>query len=51
MIHFESAFKIDLFLRKDTAFERDLLVRRQYLKLSDADFRLRVHPQTRPVSL
>ena len=37
VIHFESAFKIDLFVRKDTTFERELLLRRQLLKLSDSD--------------
>ena len=37
IIHFESAFKIDIFVCKDTAFERELLLRRQLLKLSDSD--------------
>lgn len=37
VIHFESAFKIDIFICKDTAFERELLSRRQLLKWSDSD--------------
>ncbi len=37
VIHFTSAFKIDLFVCKDTKFERELLLRRQLLKLSDSD--------------
>ena len=36
IIHFETAFKIDVFVRKDTAFEKQLLSRRKLLKLSDA---------------
>lgn len=36
IIHFETAFKIDIFVRKDTAFEKQLLSRRKLLKLSDA---------------
>ena len=36
VIHFETAFKIDVFVRKDTAFEKQLLSRRKLLKLSDS---------------
>jgi hypothetical protein len=36
VIHFETAFKIDVFVRKDTAFEKQLLTRRKLLKLSDS---------------
>jgi hypothetical protein len=36
VIHFETAFKIDIFVRKDTAFEKQLLSRRKLLKLSDS---------------
>jgi hypothetical protein len=36
IIHLESAFKIDIFIRKDTAFEKQILLRRKSLKLSDA---------------
>jgi hypothetical protein len=36
VIHLESAFKIDVFVRKDTAFEKQVLDRRKELKLSDA---------------
>jgi len=35
VIHFETAFKIDIFVRKDTPFEKQLLSRRKLLKLSD----------------
>jgi hypothetical protein len=34
-IHIESAFKIDIFIQKDTAFEKQLVARRKLLKLSD----------------
>ena len=34
-IHIESAFKIDIFIQKDTAFEKQLISRRKLLKLSD----------------
>ena len=34
-IHIESAFKIDIFIQKDTAFEKQLIARRKLLKLSD----------------
>ena len=33
IIHLESAFKIDVFIRKDTAFEKQLLARRRDLRL------------------
>lgn len=36
IIHLESAFKIDIFIRKDTAFEKQLMTRRRTLKLSDS---------------
>jgi hypothetical protein len=36
VIHFETAFKIDIFVRKDTAFEKQLLTRRKLLKFSDS---------------
>jgi hypothetical protein len=36
IIHLESAFKIDIFIRKDTAFEKQLITRRRTLKLSDS---------------
>jgi len=36
VIHFESAFKFDIFIRKDTAFEKQLMLRRKSLKLSDS---------------
>jgi hypothetical protein len=36
VIHFESAFKIDVFIRKDTAFEKHLISRAKGLKLSDS---------------
>ncbi|GAJ09056.1 unnamed protein product [marine sediment metagenome] len=35
VVHFESAFKIDIFIRKETAFEKQLMSRRKALKLSD----------------
>ncbi len=35
VIHFETAFKIDIFVRKDTAFEKQLLTRQKLLKLSN----------------
>lgn len=34
VIHLESAFKIDVFIQKDTEFERQLLTRRKFMKLS-----------------
>jgi len=36
IIHLESAFKIDVFIRKDTSFEKQLMSRRRALKLSDS---------------
>jgi len=36
IIHLESAFKIDIFVRSDTAFEKLLMARRNILKLSDS---------------
>lgn len=36
IIHFESAFKIDVFISKNTAFEKQLMARRRSLKLSDS---------------
>ncbi len=36
VIHLESAFKIDLFIRKNTAFEKQVMSRRKSLKLSDS---------------
>jgi len=33
LIHFETAFKIDVFVEKDTAFDRGLLLRRKRLDL------------------
>jgi len=36
VIHLDSAFKIDVFIRKDTAFEKQLIIRRKLLKLSDS---------------
>jgi len=36
VIHLDSAFKIDVFIRKDTAFEKQLMARRKSLKLSDS---------------
>ncbi|MCH7556443.1 MAG: hypothetical protein IIB56_03200 [Planctomycetes bacterium] len=36
IIHLESAFKIDIFIRKDTAFEKQLISRRRALKLSNS---------------
>jgi len=36
VIHLESAFKIDVFIRKDTAFQKQLLSRRRALRLSDS---------------
>ena len=35
VVHLESAFKIDVFIQKDTEFERQLLSRRNFMKLSD----------------
>lgn len=35
LVHLESAFKIDVFIRKDTEFERQLLSRRRFMKLSE----------------
>ncbi len=35
IIHLESAFKIDVFVRKNTLFEKQVLARRKPLKLSD----------------
>ncbi len=35
VVHLESAFKIDVFIRKDTEFERQLLTRRKFVKLSE----------------
>jgi len=36
IIHLKSAFKIDIFIRKDTAFEKQLMTRRRTLVLSDS---------------
>ncbi len=36
VIHLESAFKIDVFIRKSTAFEKQLMLRRRSLRLSDS---------------
>ena len=36
VIHIESAFKIDIFVRKDTAFEQQLILRRKLLRFSDS---------------
>lgn len=35
IIHFESAFKIDIFVLKNTDFEKQLITRRKFVKLSD----------------
>lgn len=35
LVHLESAFKIDVFIRKDTEFEKQLLSRRRFMKLSE----------------
>lgn len=35
VVHLESAFKIDVFIRKDTEFEKQILSRRNFMKLSD----------------
>ena len=35
VVHLESAFKIDVFIQKNTEFERQLLSRRNFMKLSD----------------
>ena len=35
VIHTETAFKIDVFIGKDTAFEKELMSRRRMLKLSE----------------
>lgn len=35
VVHLESAFKIDIFIQKDTKFEKQLLPRRKFMKLSD----------------
>lgn len=35
VVHLESAFKIDVFIQKDTEFEKQLLPRRKFMKLSD----------------
>ncbi|MCF7975496.1 MAG: hypothetical protein K9N55_16885 [Phycisphaerae bacterium] len=37
LIHFDTAFKIDVFVEKDTAFDRGLLLRRKSLVLSGID--------------
>lgn len=37
LIHFETAFKIDVFVEKDTAFDRRLLLRRKRLDLQGVD--------------
>jgi len=39
LIHFETAFKVDVFIEKDTAFDRGLLLRRQRLDLPGVDAR------------
>ena len=36
VIDIESAFKVDVFIRRDSAFERQLMSRRKLLKLSDS---------------
>ena len=36
VIHLESAFKIDIFICKDTAFEKQLILRRKLLRFSDS---------------
>jgi hypothetical protein len=36
VIHLTSAFKIDVFIRKDRPFDRQMLARRRQIKLSDA---------------
>ncbi len=36
IIHIKSAFKIDVFVCKDDVFDRQMMVRRQMLKLSDS---------------
>jgi len=36
VIHLESAFKIDVFICKDTAFEKQLILRRKLLRFSDS---------------
>lgn len=35
VVHLESAFKIDVFIQKDTEFEKQLLSRRKFMKLSE----------------
>lgn len=35
VVHLESAFKIDVFIQKDTEFEKQLLSRRRFMKLSE----------------
>ena len=35
LIHLESAYKIDVFIRKDTDFERQLILRRKLVNLSE----------------
>lgn len=35
VVHLESAFKIDVFIQNDTEFEKQLLPRRKFMKLSD----------------
>jgi len=37
LIHFETAFKIDIFIEKDTAFDRGLLSRRKNIELPGVD--------------
>lgn len=36
VIHLESAFKIDVFIQEDTEFEKQLLSRRKFMKLSES---------------
>jgi len=36
VIHLDSAFKIDVFVRKDTAFEKRFMARRKSIRLSDS---------------
>lgn len=36
VVHLESAFKIDVFIQKDTEFEKQLLSRRKFMKLSES---------------
>ncbi len=36
IVHFETAFKIDVFIRQDTEFDKQLLQRSRQVKLSDA---------------